>query len=196
MKKKIILIGSGGHAASSIDVIESTNKFKICGIISEENKIGQKFLGYKILSNLENINKVKKITKNLLIAFGNIYDCRKRDEIFKKLKKKKFIFQTIISPKSYISKRSIIKSGTIVMHGAIVNSQTKIGENCIINSNSLIEHDCKLGNNCHVSTAATLNGGVKIGKNSFIGSRAVIRENIIIKDNSFIKMGHVVTKNR
>ena len=195
MKKKIILIGSGGHATSCVDVIESTEQFEICGFVSEDKKIGSKFLGYPILSNLKNINIIKKITKNVIIAFGSIYECNKRSIVFDYLKKKDFNFQTIISPNSYLSKRSSVKAGTIIMHGANVNANVKIGENCIINSNSLIEHDVSVGFNSHISTSATINGGVKIRKNCFIGSRSVIKENIIISDNSFIKMGSIITKN-
>ena len=192
MKKKIILIGSGGHAASCIDVIESSKKYQICGFVSDNIKPGNKFLNYPILSNLNDIEKIKKITKNLILAFGSIYDCKKRSEVFNYLKKKDFKFKSVISPKSYISKHSLIGDGTIIMHGAIVNSGAEIGDNCIINSNSLIEHDCKLSSNCHVSTSATLNGCVQVGMNSFIGSRSVIKEGLVLKKNSFVKMGEIV----
>ena len=73
MKKKIILIGSGGHAASCIDVIESSKKYQICGFVSDNIKPGNKFLNYPILSNLNDIEKIKKITKNLILAFGSIF---------------------------------------------------------------------------------------------------------------------------
>ena len=37
--EKLIVIGSGGHAASCIDVIESTKKFKIIGFyVIEKNR--------------------------------------------------------------------------------------------------------------------------------------------------------------
>ena len=34
------------------------------------------------------------------------------------------------------------------MHHAIVNANTSIGDNCIINSKALIEHDCSISNHC------------------------------------------------
>ena len=38
MKKKIILVGAGGHARSSINVIENSNlNFKILGIVEKKN---------------------------------------------------------------------------------------------------------------------------------------------------------------
>ena len=192
MKKKIILIGSGGHAASCVDVIEESKQYEICGFVSDNIKPGKKFFNYPILTNINNIEKIKKVSKNVILAFGSIYDCKKRSEVFNFLKKKGFKFRSIISPKSYVSKNSLIGDGTIIMHGAIINSGTKIGDNCIINSNSLVEHDCILSSNCHISTSATLNGGVKIGMNSFIGSRSVIKEGVVLKKNTFVKMGEIV----
>ena len=38
LKKKIIVIGAGGHAKSCIDILESTKKFKLVGIV-EKKKI-------------------------------------------------------------------------------------------------------------------------------------------------------------
>ena len=36
MKKKIILIGGGGHCKSCIDVIEGENKFEIANLFGQE----------------------------------------------------------------------------------------------------------------------------------------------------------------
>ena len=55
--KKLILIGAGGHAKSCIDVIESTQKFKILGFI-DNKKI--KDLKYDVLGN----DKYLKYLKN------------------------------------------------------------------------------------------------------------------------------------
>ena len=38
MKKKIILIGGGGHCNACIDVIEAQNKYTIIGIIEKSEK--------------------------------------------------------------------------------------------------------------------------------------------------------------
>lgn len=41
--KKILIIGAGGHAKSLIDVIETTKKFKIIGLI-DNKKSKKKYL--------------------------------------------------------------------------------------------------------------------------------------------------------
>ena len=194
-KKNIILIGAGGHATSCIDVIETTNKFKIIGLIDKKNKnylkIGNK--KYKIFNEKEILNNKKSLYA--LICIGSNLLIKKRDILFKKYKKLGFKFTKIISPFSYVSKFSKIKDGTIIMHKAIINSNVKIGSNCIINTKSLIEHDCVIGDNSHIATSVNINGHVKIGKNCFIGSNATLVPSVKIKDNSFIKAGRLIKKN-
>lgn len=194
-RKNIILIGAGGHTTSCIDVIESTNEYKIVGLIDNEKKnylkIGNKkyeiFNEKKVLKNKKNFYALICIGSNLLI--------KKRNILFKKYKKLGFIFPKIISPFSYVSKFSKIGAGTIIMHKAIVNSNVRIGMNCIINTKSLIEHDCVIGDNSHIATSANINGNVKIGKNCFVGSNSTLVPSIKIKDNSFIKAGKLIKKN-
>ena len=39
MQKKIIIVGSGGHAISCVEIIKNTNKFEIIGYVDKyENK--------------------------------------------------------------------------------------------------------------------------------------------------------------
>ena len=189
--KKIILLGAGGHATSCVDVIESTKKFKILGFLSDTHKMNQRFLGYKILGDCKNLQKIKLKTINLHIAFGSIYNQKKRHQMFLKLKKLGFLFPKIISPFSYVSKNSKIDEGSIVLHHATINSQVSIGKNCIINTKANIEHDTTVKDNCHISTGAILNGNVFVDSNSFIGSGSVVKEGKRVKKNSFIKMGHI-----
>jgi len=194
--KKMILIGAGGHAKSCIDVIESTKKFKIIGLIDNNLKKNTKVFNYKVIgkeNDLEKLFKKRKV-KYAHIAIGAINNLMLRNNIFKKIKHIGFQFPVIISKKAYISKRSKISEGTIVMHMTIINTNVKIGKNCIINSGSIIEHDSIIGNNCHISTSSVINGDVRIGDGTFVGSNATIKQGVDIKVNSFIKMGSLVKK--
>ena len=76
------------------------------------------------------------------------------------------------------------------MHHALVNANTKIGKNCIINTKALVEHDCIVEDNCHISTASVVNGGVVVKENTFFGSNAVSKEYVEI--SGFVKAGSLV----
>lgn len=192
--KNLIIIGSGGHAVSCIDVVNSQKKFKIIGILCDYKKKNTKILNYKIIGKISDLPKFRKNCSNILIGVGQIHDPKIRLKLFTKCKKYKFNLPKIISSKAVVSKFSKIAEGTIVHHQVIINANSIIGKNCIINSKSLIEHDVEIGDNCHISTNSTINGNCKIGQNTFVGSSSVISNNIKIRKNQFIKLGSVVKK--
>ena len=39
MKKKLIIVGAGGHAKTCLEVVESSKKFKIIGFIDNKMKL-------------------------------------------------------------------------------------------------------------------------------------------------------------
>ena len=196
IKNSILLVGAGGHSEACIDVIESQKKYKIQGVIGLKNEKNKLVLNrYKILGTDDDLNKLAKKIKNALITVGQIKSADTRLKIFGRLKKAKFNLPIIKSPHSILSRYSKIGEGTIIMHGAIVGPNVKIGKNCIINSNSLIEHGSTIGDNTHIATSVTINGNVKIGSNTFIGSGTIIKQKIIIGDNSIVEMGQVIFKN-
>ena len=190
MKEKIVLIGGGGHCHSVIDVIEQENKYEIIGIVDTKENIGKKVLDYKIIACDDDLETIFLSCKNALITVGQIESNKIRVKIYNKLKEIGFNLPAIISPLAYVSKHSFIEEGTIIMHHALVNANTKIGKNCIINTKALIEHDCVIGDNCHISTASVLNGGVRVKENIFFGSNATSKQSIEI--DGFIKAGSLV----
>mgnify|MGYP006232693149 CR=1 FL=1 len=184
--KNLYLIGGGGHCHSCIDVIEQENKYQIKGIFDLPDKIDKEILGYKVIGTDKEIESYIREDNYFLVTIGQIGDPNKR------LEYSKLNLATVISPRAYVSKNSIIGHGSIIMHDVIINSNAKIGYNCIINSKALIEHDAVIGNNCHISTTAVINGHVIVGDNSFIGSGAVTKNNICIPEKSFIKANSTV----
>tara|TARA_B100000035_G_C21024716_1_gene565665 strand:- start:1807 stop:2388 length:582 start_codon:yes stop_codon:yes gene_type:complete len=191
--KKIILIGAGGHAKSCIDIITDLKKYKISYLL--EKKKSKHFTEYnKMNYNERNLLKIRKKIQLALVAFGQIKDKSKRENVFNQLKKIGFKLPVIISKTSYVSKKSKILEGTIIMHKSIINTNVKIGYNNIINTGSIIEHDVSIGNHNHIAPGAIINGGVLIGNNCFIGSGSIIKQGLKIKNNSFIQAGEVVLK--
>ena len=188
-KKKIILIGGGGHCKSCIDVIEQTKKYEIIGIL-DPHKSGL-LLGYPIINQDDTyIEELVKKDYYFFITIGQIKTAEKRVKIYKLLKDYGAKIATIISPLAYVSKHATIKEGTIIMHHAIVNADATVKENCIINSKALVEHDATVHKHTHISTGAIINGGVEVLKESFFGSGAVSKE--YVKVDGFVKAGSLV----
>jgi sugar O-acyltransferase (sialic acid O-acetyltransferase NeuD family) len=195
--QKICILGSGGHAASCIDLIESTNKFKIVGIILQKNEKNHKkklLKKYQIIGTDNDYKKIFKVCKNIVIGISFYKDLSLRSKMFKDLKKAGFKLPVICSPRSHVSLGAKIDEGTQIFHSVTINKNVIIGKNCIINSHALIEHDVLIDQNSQVSTGVIINGGCVIKESSFIGSGSILRENLVIKKKSFIKMGSIIKK--
>ncbi len=191
---EIIILGCGGHASSCIDVIEAEGKFKIKGLVDQKNQKKSEFMNYPIIGTDQELSEIKKKCDYAFIAIGQIKNSTIREEKFLELLSLGFKIPFIISPKAYVSTRSNIQDGTIIMHNAIVNANVRIGRNCIINSRSLIEHDVIVEDNCHISTGAILNGEVKVRQNTFIGSGSILKEKVSVGKNSVVGAGCTVLK--
>lgn len=191
--QNLIIIGSGGHANSCLDVILSSKKYKVKGYISKKknNNLSKKI---KWIGNDSYFKKLNQ-NDNILIGFANIgkRNLQRRIKIFELLKKKGCKFPVIKSKYSYVSKDAEIGDGTIIMHKAIVNADVKIGINCIINTKSLIEHDTIIGNHSHISTGVIINGNCKISDRSFLGTGAIVFNNVNLKKKIIIA-GKIIKK--
>ncbi|RBA29127.1 NeuD/PglB/VioB family sugar acetyltransferase [Flavobacterium tibetense] len=190
-KKRIVLIGGGGHCLSVIDVVEQQGKYNILGILDSNPNV-KTLLGYPVLGGDELIPEMASQGVFFLITVGQIKSVELRKKIANILDKNNAQLAKVISPLSYVSKHAKIKDGTIIMHHALVNAMAKVGKHCIINSKADIEHGVVIEDFCHISTAAVVNGDAKVGKETFIGSNAVLAQSIEVKSNSVIGAGTFV----
>ena len=126
MKKKILIIGTGGHAGSCLDVINSSKELSIYGLIAKSKSEKSKLSGHKIVGTENDLEKLFNHIKYAFIAFGNIKSFQRRLTLYNKLKKIGYKLPTVISKFAHVSKNSIIGEGTIIMHGTFVNSGSKI----------------------------------------------------------------------
>lgn len=185
--EKILLIGGGGHCKSVIDVIEVENRFEIAGIIDKKELLDSKVFDYKVIGCDEDLESLFNKYKYALITVGQVKPSKTRKKLYEKLLSIGYKLPVIISPTSYVSKRAVIKNGTIIMHKAFVNAGALIEENCIINTKALIEHDSIIKAHCHISTAAIINGDCEVKEGSFVGSNSTFVQGVSTKNNDFIK---------
>ncbi|WP_076792533.1 acetyltransferase [Chlorobium sp. KB01] len=195
-KPYIILVGAGGHARSCIDVIEQQGQYQIAGLVGMPHEMHDKHLGYRVIATDDDLPQLVKEYDYALVSLGQILSPDSRIRLYQQARNLGFQFPVIIAPTAYISRHATLGSGTIVMHGAIVNAGVRVGDNCIINNRSLLEHDSIVADHCHISTGTILNGGVIIGKRSFIGSGTVIKEGMNIGQDCVIGMGLSVRYNQ
>ena len=194
-KKKLLLIGGGGHCRSCIDVIRSTGIYDIVGVLDVADNVGSTVEGVDIIATDAELPSYINQIDECLITVGQVGASELREKLFQSVRAQGVRLATIVSPSAYVAESASLGEGTIVMHNVVVNAGAKVAENVILNSMSLIEHGANIGAHSHVSTRATINGDVKIEEGCFIGSHAVIFNHCTIGQHSIIGGGQVVRRN-
>lgn len=166
--------------------------YLISGIVQPLTDGLEPVLGYPILGSDDDLPALLAETPQALITVGQIKSPETRIRLFDLLKSYSAELPVVKSPSAYCSNHAKLGEGSILMHGGVINANTRIGANCIINSQALIEHDVLIADHCHISTGVRVNGGVCVGRGSFIGSGAVLREGIKIGNGVIIGAGQVV----
>ena len=189
MSDPLLLIGCGGHARSLIDVVESSARWHVLGLVGLPEQVGEKVLGYSVVGSDQDLPSLRQKCDHALLAVGQIGLPSHRQRLASELERMAFVLPAVISGRAHVSRHAHVGSGTSVGHGVIVNAGAIVGDYCIVNSNALIEHDVVIGDYCHISTSALVNGGIKIGDSSFIGSGAVLREGLNLPPQTVISAG-------
>jgi acetyltransferase EpsM len=175
----MILYGASGHGKVVAEILRLRG---IDDLIFVDDNPGVKLKGEKII--LPDFTGIKQ---GVLVTIGlnNV-----RRDIVKK--NPDLNYHIAIHPKSVVSSSVHISEGTVVMAGAVINCDSKVGAHVIVNSNAVIEHDCEVSNFAHISPNATLCGGVKLGEGVWIGAGSTIKNGITIGKWAIVGAGSVV----
>lgn len=187
-KKKLIIIGAGGHARS---VIENAPENTFLGYVAPEPAAIAFGLPYEgddgyIIANFN----PDEFGIHLAIGFNDGCRLSLRRSIIERYKD--FEAVTMISPSAIVTPNSVIEGGCAIMSRAVVN-RSVLGQHCVVNTGAVIEHDCHIGTNVFIGPGAIICGEVTLGDDVFIGAGAVIRNGVSVCASASVGMGAVVT---
>lgn len=192
--KKLILLGTGGHALVILDALEKINGIQIIGF-TDKNYLDNAFIKkYSVLGTDDKLIEIynNKKADYAFIAVGSTGDNYLRKELYDKIISIGYKSLNIIHPNSIIAKDVSIGQGNLVAASSVINPLVVIKNNNIINTGSIIEHGCYIGNHVHIAPGCVLAGNVHIGDLSHIGLGTKVIEGITIGKNCIIGAGSVI----
>jgi UDP-perosamine 4-acetyltransferase len=190
MNKRIILIGSGGHALSICEIIKWDSNIEIQ--VNLENSEATNLPGYPTILWSEVLGQLSSL--ELVLAIGNV-ERRKKflDEKIKDINSAEF--PNLIHPRAYVSSSAKLGRGVVVMPHAYIGPNSKIGDFSIINTSAVVEHESVIGSNNAISPGVLLAGKVRTGDNCFFGIGAKVSPGITLGSNVAVGGNSFVRKN-
>ena len=184
MKKKIAVVGAGGHG-------------RVCAEIAKAN-------GYEEVIFIDDAD-IPGVTVS-----GRVCDlgCRTREyDVFVAVgnnKTRKALLDyaeglganiaTLIHPSAVVSPSASIGRGSVICPGAVVMTGAVLGEGVIVNTGASVDHDSKIGDTVHIAVGARVAGTVTVGDGVFIGAGAVVVNNLSVCADCTIGAGAAVVR--
>lgn len=174
-QRTIVIIGAGGHATSVADVAVAAGFRLSCFI--DPARVGQTHLGVLVLAALD--QALSDRSASFAIAVGDNF---LREKIWRETSRQLQLnaFPALIHPRAHVSSFSAVGPGSVVMAGATIGANTKVGNFCIVNTQAALDHDNYLGDFASIAPGAVTGGGVTLGERAAIGIGAAIKHNVSI----------------
>lgn len=184
----LVVIGASGHAKVVIDILEKEGRYRIAHLLDDNAAMhGKSFFGYAVAGATPSILTGASAEKPpVLVAIG---DNGARLRIASWLRSNGFEFARAVHPQSQVGRGAIVGAGTVIMAGAVVNSDAVIGDNTIVNTGATVDHDCVVGDGVHLAPGTHLCGGVRVGAGAFLGAGTVVIPGIRVGANAIVGAG-------
>ncbi|MEY4702801.1 MAG: hypothetical protein RIR96_698 [Bacteroidota bacterium] len=192
--KKLIIIGSSGHAKVVLDIFEKMNQYEFIGFIDSHKQAGEKILGFPVLGNEEILREHSPNSTMLFIAIGDNWTRQKVKERISE-NHPLFSYANAIHPSAQIGMEVTLGQGTAIMAGAIVNPCCSIGSFCLINTRASLDHDSQMGDYSSLAPGVTTGGNVRIGASTAVGIGANIMHGVTLGEHVVVGGHSFVNKN-
>jgi sugar O-acyltransferase (sialic acid O-acetyltransferase NeuD family) len=173
-----------------IDIIERQSLYEIVCLADDDPALkGQYVYGYPVVGGKEDL-----LTSGVHRGIVAIGSNRARSFVGGWLRDHGFDLVCAVHPSAQLARGVIVGSGSVVMAGAIINADSTIGQDVIVNTRAGIDHDGLIGDGVHIAPGATLCGTVKVGDGSFVCAGATIIPNLTIGNNVTVGAGSTVIR--
>lgn len=187
MKTPLVIIGAGGLSREVLNWINH-NKYSIKSFYSDNTEKGITIYGVPVVSTFKEFAGF-----DFVLGVG---DPRAKEKLFRDA------IENGLNPCRPIVHRSATRGcavnigyASVICPGVVITTNVKIGKGVLVNLNSTIGHDTIIEDFVTINPGSNISGNCHIKNKSFIGTGSTIREKLIVGSNSLLGMGAVLTKN-
>ncbi len=147
----LLILGAGGHGRVVREVAVATGQYENIAFLDDNWNVDDVFQKQSdVIGRLSDYDKFTGQFDSAFVAIGNP-EVRKK---YQELLAQKYEIATLTHPEAHISPSSSIGKGTVVMAGAVLQTNSRIGAGCIISAGVIVDHDSVVGDYCHINAGA------------------------------------------
>ena len=168
----VLVIGGGGHALVSIEVLRACGH-DVAGCVTRDGVAAVDIdrVGVRVLGTDREVAALVAAHPRAFVAVGDNGD---RRALSAAVVAAGGSLLRAVSPAAVVSPTADIDEGVLVMPGAVVNAGAHLDVGVIVNTHASIDHGCRIGAFVHVAPGVALAGDVDVGEGALIGIGATV----------------------
>jgi sugar O-acyltransferase (sialic acid O-acetyltransferase NeuD family) len=195
--KELVFWGGTGQCKVMRGVAESQG-YELVAVVDDTPDLKLGFEGVPLFHGAGEFTKWYKnrgqSSLGFVITIGNPHG-RTRIKLGEFLKSIGLHPVSLIHSSAIIAKNVTLGEGLQIHAGAIIETDSRIGNYCILNTGSQIDHDTDLADGVEIGPGAVLCGEIKIESCAWVAAGATVLPRLNIASDSIVGAGALVTKN-
>lgn len=193
--QRIFIVGASGHGRVALDAVRCAEKYDVVGFIDTYVEKGTHVAGLEVLGSPSDISGLSAnfgIGGYFLAISDNCTRSKMNDVIAGCCQDLAMV--TIIHPSAVVARDAEIGAGSLILAGAVVGTNCRLGVGTIVNTRASLDHDGELGDYASLLPGVVTGGNVKVGRFSCVCLGAHVGHGVRIGEHCMIGAGSVVLR--
>lgn len=191
----LVLLGAGGHAKVLLSLARACGH-DVLGVCDPSLAASgdEYWRGIKVLGGDDALEQMDVTQVGLINGVGQTAGGQVRRRLYERWRLHGFRFPVLIHPFAWVDPTAVLAEGVQVMCGAVIQADTTVGGNTIVNTRASLDHDCRVGAHVHLAPGTTVCGGVCLADEAFLGCGATILPGVNIGLGAIVGAGTVALR--
>jgi sugar O-acyltransferase (sialic acid O-acetyltransferase NeuD family) len=189
--RDLIIIGAGGYGREVCQVVEDLGPdWNVLGFLDDREELhGGTIRELPVLGAVDAAREHHAAA--IVVAVGSPAGRRAVAERLGDLPDERF--PVLVHPRAWIGNRVEVGAGTVVLAGAAVSTDIRVGRFACLNKNCIVGHDAVIGDFTTISPGASISGFVTLGEGCDVGANSVVVQGHSVGAGTVVGAGAVVT---
>lgn len=178
------VVGAGGVGRETLDVALAAG-VAVTGFV-DERLAGSSVRGIPVVGLNDGVLEGEYL--------AGIADPRVRERLSSVLDQRGLQARTLVHPRAVVAPETTLADGCLVMAGAHLSSNVRLGRHSQVQYNATVGHDTEIGERVTLYPGCNVSGSVTLGAGVTVGSNAVVLQGLDVGAGAFVGAGAVVTR--
>lgn len=197
MPTPLILIGAGGFARETIELVRAINReaptWELIGLLDDDPELrGKELLGIPVLGPCVAVEEYREAS--VVACVASPQDPMRRLRLVARLGLRLERFATLVHPRATVADSATIGPGSVLHANCVLTADIELGWHVALMPAVVLTHDDTIEDGVTFGAGAKVSGGVTVEAGAYIGTGALLREHISVGAGAVVGMGAIVTK--